>query len=703
MLEQFNTANIIALHNQPTADYVTISQKQAQQYLGKEFDAVIFDALIDFNPDSLGAIIGTIKQGGVLIIWLDKSQHSLWLQRFKRVLKEFDKHNANFTIVQQGQLLPQLSLPEKHQQSDVLYPLSFRLHNLYVIPEICYRGSITVTLDSRLKAAGVTKKCKPASSSVLGIYLTEDQQKAVEAIKRVVHGHRRRPLVLSANRGRGKSASLGIAAAQLLAEGKQTILITAPSLATADTVFEHARRLLTNAQSSAGLISLNKAEIRFIAPDALIQSDLKADLVLVDEAAAIPASMLEKLLQKYSRLVFATTLHGYEGTGRGFALRFQKVLDQQTPDWHSYRMQTPIRWSEDDLLEQFSFQSLLLDAIPVDDNLIEAAQIKHCQIELLDRKLLINDEKSLRELFGLMVLAHYRTRPSDLQMMLDRDDITVYIVRYQGHIVASAWLVNEGELEGELSQSVYAGRRRLKGHLLPQSLLAHAGVTEAGSLKYQRIVRIAVHPAIQQRKLGQTLLRYCIKQSKKNGADIVGTSFAMDDDLMTFWSKSAFEFARLGIHKDDVTGNHAVMMLQAVSEKGDDIVKAAKHRFQQQWLHLLHKQFNGLTADHVIKISQLIDLHTLAINPEQQQEIDAFAYGQRGYEFSQVALWHWIGQRVGRPEFLRLNQQQQSLCVQVVLQQRSWDEIVKDLAFSGKTKAVNTLRETMAILLKSSN
>jgi len=34
-----------------------------------------------------------------------------------------------------------------------------------VIPEIFYRGSIAITLDSRLKPAGVTNKCSPASSS----------------------------------------------------------------------------------------------------------------------------------------------------------------------------------------------------------------------------------------------------------------------------------------------------------------------------------------------------------------------------------------------------------------------------------------------------------------------------------------------------------------------------------------------------------
>ncbi|MBL1320623.1 MAG: tRNA(Met) cytidine acetyltransferase [Methylophaga sp.] len=666
LLEQFNTANIIALSNQPTADYVTISQKQAQQYLGKEFDAVIFDALVDFNPDSLGAIIGTIKQGGVLIIWLENSQNSLWIQRFKRVLKEFDEQSSNFTIVQQGRVLPQLN----------------------------QWGQTRLISSNEVECVN-----KSIESDPIDLYLTQDQQKAVEAVKRVVHGHRRRPLVLSADRGRGKSASLGIAAAQLLVEGKKTILVTAPSLAIADTVFEHASRLLTEANYSAGLLTFNGAELRFIAPDALIESELKADLVLVDEAAAIPASMLERLLQKYSRLVFATTLHGYEGTGRGFAVRFQKILDKKTPGWHSYRMATPIRWADDDMLEAFSFQSLLLNAVPVADELIADAEIEQCQIELLDKKQLIEDEQSLSQLFGLMVLAHYRTRPSDLQMLLDRDDITVMVVRYCGHIIASAWLVNEGKLDPELSQAVYEGKRRLKGHLLPQSLLAHAGILSAGSLHYQRVVRAAVHPAVQQRNIGKALLNYCAKQAAEHDFDIIGSSFAMTDNLISFWDKSAFEFVRLGIHRDEVSGSHSVMMLQAISAEGVIVVNAAKHRFQQHWPHLLQYQFNQLAAEQVVQLSQLLGAPNTEFKDDDKQEIRAFTYGQRGYEFSQVTLWHWLNQQISRADFLKLSQQQQALCVESILQHLSWGDIASNLGFAGKSQAQNALREAIAILL----
>lgn len=346
---------------------LAITHKQAQSQLGKEFDVVVFDALGQFPPDSFGAIVGTLKAGGILLVLLSKDTDSLWQQRFQQVAKQYVQQCLDFHFVQQGDALPALSLSQQLASTDEQH------------------------------------------------YKSVDQQQAVAAIFKVVQGHRRRPLVISSDRGRGKSSALGIAAAELVLQGKKNIIVTAPSMATADTLFEHAGRLLPQAKQTNGHIHFDDAQITFMAPDALLQSDIQTDLLLVDEAAAIPTSMLEKLLHKFSRIVFATTLHGYEGTGRGFVIRFQKILDKTTPNWRDFKMATPIRWDEDDKLESFSFDALLLNASPVADELIADASPDSCEFEQIERAQLINDEKSLKELFGLMVLAHYRTRPSDLQ------------------------------------------------------------------------------------------------------------------------------------------------------------------------------------------------------------------------------------------------------------------------------------------------
>lgn len=632
---------------------ISITQKKAQSQLGKEFDAVVFDGLEEFNPDSFGVIVGTIKAGGVLIVWLadDVSSGDLWLKRFKQISTAYSRQYPHIYQLKQGDKLPSISVP------------------------------------------------KPAVEAI-DYKLTEDQQTAHTAILKVVHGHRRRPLVISSDRGRGKSAVLGMAAAELIKQGKQTIIITAPSLATVATVFEHAARCLPEANVAQGLLSFNDAELRFIAPDALLEASLTADLVMIDEAAAIPAIMLEQLLAKFSRLVFATTLHGYEGTGRGFKIYFEKFLTATTPHWKSLQLSTPIRWQQGDMIEKFSFDALLLDAEPVTDELIADCSPELCQFEQIDRGLLINDETALRQLFGLMVLAHYRTRPADLQMMLDRADISVFAMRYQGQIIASAWLVEEGELNDDISANVHAGIRRLKGHLLPQSLLAHVGITSAGSLKYQRIIRIAVHPTLQRQGIGSALLEKLINQCVQSSHDMLGASFAISSELLAFWARSNFIPVRLGLHKDEVSGRHSIMLLHATSVPGQAVLKHAQQRLQQQWPYLLHNKFNHLDPELVIALSQLLPNRKSELSEWDRQDVQSFAHEQRGFEFAQVALWWWLTDIISQRSFMTLTIQQQHLAVMSLLQQRDWSVVTKQLGYTGKTQAVNALREAVSMLLK---
>ncbi|MDW2178689.1 tRNA(Met) cytidine acetyltransferase, partial [Vibrio sp. 1637] len=169
---------------------------------------------------------------------------------------------------------------------------------------------------------------------------------AVSLIEKVVNGHRKRPLVLTADRGRGKSSALGIACAQLLQHKPLRILLTAPSINAVEPVYQHAQRLLTDAkQMKKDRLEVGYGYIQFIAPDELLSSLPECDLLLVDEAAAIPVPMLKQITEHYHRLVFSSTIHGYEGCGRGFTLKFIEWLQQQRSGMKTYHMQQPIRWS----------------------------------------------------------------------------------------------------------------------------------------------------------------------------------------------------------------------------------------------------------------------------------------------------------------------------------------------------------------------
>src|SRR5262249_2234735 len=124
----------------------------------------------------------------------------------------------------------------------------------------------------------------------------------------------------------------------------------------------------------------------------------------------------------------------------------------------------------------------------------------------LDRDALAHDETMLRELFGLLVAAHYRTSPRDLSTLLDAPDVEVHALFSGSHPIAAAMIAREGGLDAERIDSMRRGLLRPAGHAMPETFVAHCRLPSAGALTGMRIVRIAVHPALQRRGLGTQLL-----------------------------------------------------------------------------------------------------------------------------------------------------------------------------------------------------
>lgn len=630
------------------ASNIAVPIKQATQYLGRELSLIVFDCCQSFSADALGAIIGSLKAGGALILLLPNTYNSLWLARFIEVAAGYE---ACINHIKQPDSVP--------------------------IPALDFDTSKSTSVQPSM-----------------------EQQQAIEAVLKVVRGHRRRPLLISSDRGRGKTALLGMAAAELLKRGKTKLIVTGPGKANSDALFEHASNTLPEAVKTPRGLHWLDGEIEFIAPDLLLKTKPAADLLIVDEAAAIPLPMLEQLLQRYARIVFATTLHGYEGTGRGFALTFKQTLDKHTPDWRSLSLTQPIRWADDDHLEQFSFDALLLNAEPVAAESVALANTHNVRFEQLSSEQLLANETLLRQVFGLMVLAHYRTRPSDLQMMLDRDDISIAVLSYQDNVVATAWLVDEPPLDAELASKVFAGERRLKGQLLPQSLLAHAGLPDAGDHHYKRIIRIAVHPELQSKGLGSFLLTQ-LKQALHGTTDLIGTSYAMDERVCHFWLKNGLKPVRLGQHLDQVTGSVSVLMLIPTSDRGKVLFDKAEQSLSQQWPYLLQRQLKWLPANQMICLSQAVLPLQHDLTDSEQLQIECFAYAQRGMESTEIALWKWLHNSTGKHAFRQIQPHAQIALMLALMQQRDSSDVVTMLGLTGRSELLAVLRQAVSEALSA--
>ncbi len=653
--------------------------------LGGELDYLVYDAQAGFDPDSFGAATGALRGGGLLLLLTPP------LQDWPRLPDP------------QARRIAVTGCAPEHLSGRFLARLVRVL-----------AGQEGITLIEQGQPAGLTAPPPLASAQEQALApawpgpedagtpcRTPDQAEAVRAIVHTARGRARRPLVITSDRGRGKTSALGLAAGQLLAEGQPRILVTAPRLAAVAPLFHHAATLLPQGRIHADRIELGQGEIRFLSPDALCQGSEPADLLLIDEAAAIPAPLLGHLLAVYPRLVFATTIHGYEGTGHGFEVRFRRSLERLTPQYRRLVLQTPIRWAPDDPLEALVAHALLLDAAPAAAEDLADATPANCQYARLDRDALAGDEASLSQLFGLLVLAHYQTRPLDLRHLLDGPNIQVQVLKHQGQIAATALVAREGGFSPDLARAIYEGRRRPRGHLLPQTLSAHAGLEGAPLLSWARILRIAVHPAVQGRGLGRLLVRNIQDQAQADRQDLLGVSFGTTRDLLGFWNACGLAPVHLGSSRNAASGAQAAVVLRALSATGAQLARHARERFGRRLPAQLAGPCRHLEPELA---ATLLSMTTPEPPPNLDEpdwhELAAFAFAHRPFEASYSSLRALTELYLGpalRDGHISLAQTIPHIAL--LLQNRDWREVARLTGLAGRAEVVQRLREVTAAWL----
>ncbi len=667
--------DILWLSDRAAEGFDALEAAKAHRMLGRELDALVLDAYAGFDPNAFGAAVGTVRGGGLLL---------LLTPPFTRWPDFPDPQNARITAA-------------PHRPESLSGRFLYRLVRVLESSQglTLVREGVQLCAESS-PSRPLTQKITPAWKEGQECR-TEDQHRAVEAILRAAGGHRHRPAVLVSDRGRGKSAALGIAAARLLRQGARRIILTGPRLESVRPALEQATRLLPGYDTGRGHLRLGTAAFEFVPPDALCLTPRPADLLLVDEAAAIPGAILMRLLRHYPRIVFASTVHGYEGSGRGFAVRFRKVLDALTPGWREIRLETPIRWAPGDPLESLAFRALLLDADPAPGLALQGITPDRCEILQLEREQLVEDEQTLGELFGLLVLAHYRTTPLDLRHLLDGPNVSIFVVRFRGHVAATALCVDEGGFDAVTAHQIYLGKRRLRGHLLPQTLSQHLGIENAPLLRGRRVMRIAVHPAIQGRGLGTRILRKLSATATAVGVDYLGSSFGADSDLLRFWQRAGFSPVRIGVSRDAASGTHSTVVMQPLSFPGQQLYELALSRFQRHLPHLLSDALCDLEPPlAAVLLQQTGAPLPPSLDALDWQDLCAFAFGLRVYEVCPGPIWHLACFALVQSG---LQAADQTLLIARVLQKRGWKEVADLLGLSGRKAAVKALREVIGRLV----
>jgi len=646
--------------DEEVAEFPFVPVKKAQSWLGNEKKIVIFDANKDFDPDSFAAISGIVVGGGLFFLLLP--DRKMWNKAYslpfgQRMIKSIN------------------STPE-----------------LIIINE--YDEKINFHID-KLKT-NIKQNCASP-------FLTLDQQRAVETVEEQVLNDNKIPIVLISDRGRGKSAALGLSAARLLKVGIKNVAIAAPRLRATDVVFKHIVEILPEAEVTRGCVKYGERVIQFYSPDQLMQENINTNLLLVDEAAAIPVPLLTSFLHKYSQCVFATTVHGYEGTGRGFALRFFNVLDKYNSNWFKLHLQTPIRWLENDPLEKWMFSLLCLDAELIDvssADKINESNVEHC---LLTKRELVDNTGLLGEVFSLLVLAHYRTRPKDLKSLLNDEEISLYVTLKNKHVIAAALVIREGLFSASLSTSVYRGERRPSGHLLAQALTYHCGVEHAATLDYARVMRIAVHSKLQGLGVGTKLLQFIISSEQNKGRDAIGCSYGMNIELLNFWESAGFSLMRIGFTREQTSGEHAAIMMKALTQSGEEIHHQACERFIGQlpfWFDDVLKDLPGELKNNILteKIKS-----ERKLTEYDKKDLQSFVNYSRNYELCIAALSKLVFSEQKLINNSAFSKKLKIILNEKVLNKKGWKQISININLTGKSEARKLFYQAIIQVLETSN
>ena len=472
--------------------------------------------------------------------------------------------------------------------------------------------------------------------------------------------------IITADRGRGKSTLLGLFATKL-AE-REAVIVTAASRAQAAILLD---------------VLPPESMVTFVAPDELIRAAKRIAWLIIDEAAMLPNSLLQRCVDLADKVLLATTTGGYEGTGQGFLLKFMQRFEAR--EYRLGQLTDPVRWGKGDLLEQLFNGMLMLKS----ENPAVKFRQADIRVQGVSKKQLNDDRPLLQQVYNLLVSAHYRTRPSDLRQLMEDESQHLLVASDGEHIAGVLLLVEEGGFSAPLCEQVFMGRRRPQGHLLAQMLTAQAGLRSFAEYRGYRIQRITVHPDCRRQGIGRLLIGAAEQFCNDHAADYLGSSFALDSALAPFWASTGFSLQHIGKGKGSSTGRQTVAVLSSSNKAVVKQVDALREDLDKDLPLCLLTYCNGFACQDV---DALLCLHNSAyrLTRLEQDEIDAFAHGFRGFDLSRAVLSRLL--MVTLPRVPGLDETSRRLLIEKILLDRDWQYLADSLGVAGRKQLTEQLR-----------
>ncbi|XP_027179739.1 RNA cytidine acetyltransferase 1 [Coffea eugenioides] len=529
--------------------------KDSERILGNTFGMCILQDFEALTPNLLARTIETVEGGGLIVLLL-RSLSSLTSlctmvmdvhERFRT-----ESHSQATGRFNERFLLSLASCKACVVMDDELNILPISSHMKSVTPVPVREDSeglseaerdlknLKEQLTDDFPVGPLIKKC-----------CTLDQGKAVITfLDSVLDKTLRSTVALLAARGRGKSAALGLAIAGAIAAGYSNIFVTAPSPENLKTLFEFVCKGFdileykehldydvvrsTNPEFKKATVRINiykqhRQTIQYVQPHEHEKLS-QVELLVIDEAAAIPLPVVKSLLGPY--LIFlSSTVNGYEGTGRSLSLKLLQQLEEQSQMsnknvestlsgrlFKKIELGESIRYASGDPIESWLHALLCLDATNAVPNIIRLPSPSECDLYYVNRDTLFSyhrdSELFLQRMMALYVASHYKNSPNDLQLMADAPAHHLFVLlgpvdESKNHLPDILCVV-QVSLEGQISRKS-AIRSLSDGHQpfgdqIPWKFCQQFRDSVFPSLSGARIVRIATHPSAMKLGYGSTVV-----------------------------------------------------------------------------------------------------------------------------------------------------------------------------------------------------
>ncbi|KZT09262.1 DUF699-domain-containing protein [Laetiporus sulphureus 93-53] len=533
--------------------------KESHKILGHTYGMCVLQDFEAITPNLLARTLETVEGGGLVVILLKTMSSLRQLYTMTMDVHARYRTSAHDTVVARFNERFILSLGScddclvLDDELNVL-PIS-RAKDIKPITEERGLGKAESELKELQDSLSDTKPV----GELVKLAKTLDQAQAILTfIDAIAEKTLSSTVTLTAARGRGKSAALGLAIAAALAHGYSNIFVTSPSPENLKTLFEFVFKGMdalgyeehldydiaqsTNPDFNKAIVRVNvfrqhRQTIQYIQPqDAHVLG--QAELVIIDEAAAIPLPLVRNLIGPY--LVFmASTINGYEGTGRSLSIKLIQQLRESTrpsltkdavaseeaavasssskkpvakapPKARTLReikLETPIRYSAGDKVERWLNSLLCLDAAIVPKSIMHnTPHPSQCELFYVSRDTLFSyhpaSEVFLQRMMALYVASHYKNQPNDLQLLSDAPAHHLFVllppIKDDESHLPEPLVVLQVALEGNISrQAIMDGLNRgfrAGGDMIPWLISQQFQESKFALLSGARVVRIATHP-----------------------------------------------------------------------------------------------------------------------------------------------------------------------------------------------------------------